>query len=467
MAVEPELVNALMNDAPKEDALPLLAFALQRLWRQYAASSSLTLSQYANMGGLTGIIEDAAERALHGIEPGDDRPLEKSALPQSLNRLGNQTFVPALADVTEKGALIRRAARWKDFTPEQQELLERFDRWRLISRRGEAGGTVEVAHEALFNSWPRLKEWLEPERARLEALRGTKSAADAWFRHDKRPDYLAHGGERLKDALGLLDRPEYARELVGPDRDYLQARAKAERARHRHDLLFRWGLRASVAALAAAFVFAVYSFREAIHERDHAQTETERAEKALNAAVGTVNGLVFDVTRKFQAKAGIPRSLIDAILVRTKEFTDDLSKGGATTPALERSRMVVLLELADEYKVTDRLDKARQMVDESIEIMKRLIASDLDNTFWLRDLWVCYGKAGELGMAQNAFPDAGQAFEQALAIARHLTQVNSENVSFQFDLAKSYTDLVGVNLALGAKETAAKMLDKVGRLQSV
>jgi hypothetical protein len=24
-----------MEDAPKEDALPLLAFALQRLWRQY------------------------------------------------------------------------------------------------------------------------------------------------------------------------------------------------------------------------------------------------------------------------------------------------------------------------------------------------------------------------------------------------------------------------------------------------
>ena len=31
-----------MDDAPKEDALPLLAFALQRLWRQYAASGALT-----------------------------------------------------------------------------------------------------------------------------------------------------------------------------------------------------------------------------------------------------------------------------------------------------------------------------------------------------------------------------------------------------------------------------------------
>ena len=36
VAVDFDLVDELAEDAPKEDALPLLAFALQRLWRQYA-----------------------------------------------------------------------------------------------------------------------------------------------------------------------------------------------------------------------------------------------------------------------------------------------------------------------------------------------------------------------------------------------------------------------------------------------
>ena len=41
-----------MEDAPKEDALPLLAFALQRLWHQYAASGALTRDNYDKVGGL-------------------------------------------------------------------------------------------------------------------------------------------------------------------------------------------------------------------------------------------------------------------------------------------------------------------------------------------------------------------------------------------------------------------------------
>src|SRR5262249_22307662 len=53
------LVDTLMEDAPKEDALPLLAFALQRLWRQYAASGKLTKDNYDKVGGLKGLIEDA------------------------------------------------------------------------------------------------------------------------------------------------------------------------------------------------------------------------------------------------------------------------------------------------------------------------------------------------------------------------------------------------------------------------
>jgi hypothetical protein len=35
--IEPQLVEMLMDDAGGQDALPLLAFTLQRLWRQYEA----------------------------------------------------------------------------------------------------------------------------------------------------------------------------------------------------------------------------------------------------------------------------------------------------------------------------------------------------------------------------------------------------------------------------------------------
>ena len=69
------LVDALMEDAPKEDALPLLAFALQRLWRQYAASGALTRDNYDKVGGLKGLDRGCGRAGAAGIAPDEDVPL--------------------------------------------------------------------------------------------------------------------------------------------------------------------------------------------------------------------------------------------------------------------------------------------------------------------------------------------------------------------------------------------------------
>jgi hypothetical protein len=72
-------------------------------------------------------------------------------------------------------------------------LLLRFDQWRLVVRKGDAdGGTVEVAHEVLFREWKRLQGWLEPERARLEALRSLEVDAATWDRNGRTAAFLNH-----------------------------------------------------------------------------------------------------------------------------------------------------------------------------------------------------------------------------------------------------------------------------------
>jgi hypothetical protein len=47
-------------------------------------------------------------------------------------------FVPALAQVNDRGATIRRIAEWTSFNDEQQVLLKRFDHWRLVVRKGDS-----------------------------------------------------------------------------------------------------------------------------------------------------------------------------------------------------------------------------------------------------------------------------------------------------------------------------------------
>jgi formylglycine-generating enzyme required for sulfatase activity len=228
--VDHRLVEALTEDAPKEDALPLLAFALQRLWRQYAASGALTRNNYDKVGGLKGLIEDAAERALRGLAPAEDMPPHSGPPPKRRVDLAASTFVPALAQVNELGSTIRRIAAWTSFSDDQQELLIIFEQWRLVIRKGEGGsGTIEVAHEALFREWTRLKGWLEPERARLEALRSLQVDASNWNRNDRDAAFLNHRDKRLVEALELISIEGYRKRLSAPEHDYLAACRATER----------------------------------------------------------------------------------------------------------------------------------------------------------------------------------------------------------------------------------------------
>jgi formylglycine-generating enzyme required for sulfatase activity len=234
VTVDHALVDALMDDAPKEDALPLLAFALQRLWRQYAAAGALTWANYEKVGGLRGLIEDAAERALRGLSPDEDVALPQGPPIKHRIDLGASTFVPALAQVNDQGATIRRIAAWNSFKEEQQELLIRFDQWRLVVRRGEAGaGTVEVAHEALFREWNRLQGWLEPERARLEALRSLQVDAAIWDRNGRTVAFLNHRDARLAETAALQGIEGYRERMFPADFDYLAACEVAERSARR------------------------------------------------------------------------------------------------------------------------------------------------------------------------------------------------------------------------------------------
>ncbi len=259
VSVDNLLIDALMEDTPKEDALPLLAFALQRLWRQYAASGSLTKAHYDKVGGLKGLIEDAAERAMRGIEPEQDVPLPSAPPPKHQMDLAARTFVPALAEINDEGATIRHITKWQHFDEESQELLKRFDRWRLVVRKGEAeGGTVEVAHEALFRTWQRLESWLEPERARLEALRALQVDAGNWERNGKNAGYLNHRSNRLAEARGLSENPGYKKRLIERDFAYLAACEAAERialARARRGKLLVACLVGLLALSGAGFVY--------------------------------------------------------------------------------------------------------------------------------------------------------------------------------------------------------------------
>jgi hypothetical protein len=224
--IEPQLVEMLMEDAGGKDALPLLAFTLQRLWQQYEVEKRIRKVNYESVGKLLGLIEDAAERALRGFDPGVQQGPLSGKISNGRDVSAQRVFVPPLAQVNERGGTIRRVASLASFDDEAREILSSFEKWRLIVT---SGPNVEVAHEALFRAWPRFLRWIEPEKARLETLRSLESAATSWDSNARTADFISHSGRRLKDAQALLNAADF-RKYIERDSvvaDYLEAASRA------------------------------------------------------------------------------------------------------------------------------------------------------------------------------------------------------------------------------------------------
>ena len=225
LSIAPDLTGALLADLDKADALPLLAFTLERLQAR-SKTGSLTLLDYqTGLGGLGGAIRAAVDDALG-----------PKADAQALAR---KLFIPALVQVDQEGVK-RRVAKLADIPPATRALAVRFvDQRLLVSDRRNIDGrpqeSLEVAHEAILRQWPALESWIIEERDALSTLDLVRVAAGEWKTHSARPkakasNWLVHYGERLKDASTVLKRADFAPLVTADMTAYLAACRKAELA---------------------------------------------------------------------------------------------------------------------------------------------------------------------------------------------------------------------------------------------
>lgn len=216
------------------DALPLLAFVLQRLMREHQGVALIGINELNHTGGVAAAIESAAEAALDDAGIGRDWQKQR----EELRRL----FIPRLARIDrESKAPLRRVARQSEVPSDLLPLAHALTERRLLVVKlaaelegGEAkeAATLEVAHEALLRRWPTLADLLTEDRDALLLLDGVLSASADWEKAEaaRKPDYLAHRGSRLADAQALASRgPDWEREVASA-KDYLAACAARDAA---------------------------------------------------------------------------------------------------------------------------------------------------------------------------------------------------------------------------------------------
>ncbi len=283
--VEEGLVAQLTLDAKTTDALPLVAAALEELYRRFGDSGTLTLAAYESLGApgdglrpLGNIIRERAQAALAGVTQADDERALRDA------------FVIGLVNLARKGGdFVRKPALLSALSEPARPLIERLVEARLLTRRasdaGDGDTLVEVAHESLFQVWPLLAGWLREEEEFLLARTRFDQAFEAWcdLSQAKRPLGLLTGIALEQGRDWLRAHP---RRFSALEQDFIRqsdAAAAAKLKREKREARLKFILVASVAVVLGI------GFVTSNHYYEQQKEAAQQAERALAAATTTVD----------------------------------------------------------------------------------------------------------------------------------------------------------------------------------
>ncbi|MFO0734191.1 MAG: hypothetical protein U0361_25145, partial [Nitrospiraceae bacterium] len=235
LAIDPKLTEQLLVDTTGADALPLLAFTMERLYLDYGKDGDLRLDEYEKLGGVHGSIEAAVATALANPDQPPTIPRDPSIQDTQLR----QTFIPWLAGIDpETGLSKRRVACREELSEGAQPLIERLVQARLLTQDQRTVDTrqglttiVEVAHEALLRQWPTLTKWLEQDAEQLKTTETVRRNAAEWEKRGQGDEWLDLRGDRLQAAEALRERPDLWSLLAQQGQVYIaKCRGKEDQA---------------------------------------------------------------------------------------------------------------------------------------------------------------------------------------------------------------------------------------------
>ncbi|MEU6864560.1 helix-turn-helix domain-containing protein [Streptomyces sp. NPDC046876] len=259
-------------------ALPLVSHALLATWER-REGAALTVAGYEQTGGIQGAVAQSAEGVFAGLYPAEQRMLRRILV--ALVHVADGAA--ATRRRLERAALLEQLA---DPAPAARA-LDAFVQARLITADRD---TVEIAHEALLHAWPRLRGWIDADRAGLLVHRHLAGAAEEWEREGRDPSVL-YRGTRLENALSWADGLGGRSPLTPLEASFLRAGRAAEdarRAQARRQVRIRQRMLALLLVLLAlALTAGAVAYRQragALGQERAARSEALAAQSAALAA---------------------------------------------------------------------------------------------------------------------------------------------------------------------------------------
>lgn len=276
LALAPDLTTKLLTDIEgggAKDALPLLAFTLERLYLEYGADGNLTLENYRSLGGIKGAVEAAVARA---FEAADANPAIPRG-PKARTKLLRRGLIPWLAGIDpDTGQPRRQVACLSEIPEEARPLIDLLVEAHLLATDKDAATdetTIEPAHEALLRQWGLLEGWLEEDFSSLATLAGVKRAATDWEANARRSAWLAHADTRLEEAERTALLPAFDGYLSAAEREYLADAREFETRRIKRERFLNRAMRVAAVVALVGMGLAGWQWREARQQSVIAQQQ--------------------------------------------------------------------------------------------------------------------------------------------------------------------------------------------------
>ncbi|MCP4386459.1 MAG: TIR domain-containing protein, partial [Hyphomicrobiales bacterium] len=505
LEVESGLVSRITADARTTDALPLVAYALRRLYDQFGGDGKLRLVAYESLrdaekglSPLETIVRETAARVLAEAKPSES---ELKAL--------REVFVPGLVRVNDEGGFVRQAARWDDLPEAGRRLVTALagQQARLLVMRDREGvRQVEVAHEALFRVWPLLAGWLEEEeefligRNRLEkaladwqALPETDRAKGliAGILLDRAKGWLIDHPARFTSDEAAFIRASEAAELERQRQAEEQRRALEEaslrQAETERDAARRLTGRTRIAAVILGVVALVavgagfYAMRaegEAVRQaeiaeeqrrvaKSEAQRANEEAERANQQAEAAEAARAQAEAARTTAEEESDRANREAERANEQAAVAEAARAQAEAEEVRATREAeravrnldiakstvdqVIFDIAQGLRNVEgmRLKTLRTVLTRVESAMGRLADAAPDNLAVQRSRSVMLSQFGDTYLTAGDAAGALAAYEQGLAIARRLVETDPDNTEWQRDVSVSLGKIGDVKLRAG------------------
>jgi len=173
--LDPATIDLLIKDTDRrEGALPLLQFALTRIWEGLAAGQSPAATLTA-IGGVGGALAGEAQR-IYDLLSAEEQAIARRLF-LGLVQLGEGT------QDTRRRASLDSLMSHRDPPDQVKRVIQLFSApgARLITLSADGTTeTAEVTHEALFEHWQQLQKWLEGGRSDIRFQRRLEEAARYW-----------------------------------------------------------------------------------------------------------------------------------------------------------------------------------------------------------------------------------------------------------------------------------------------